>query len=42
MYLGRCVFCWQCADTCPKDALVKTQDFELASTDRNALLRHYK
>jgi len=42
MYLDRCVYCWQCADSCPKDALLKTQDFELANTDRKALLLHYK
>ena len=42
MHLDRCVFCWQCADTCPKAALIKTQDFELAHTSHKALVRHYK
>lgn len=42
MHLDRCVYCWQCADTCPKSALIKTQDFELAHTSRKFLTRHYK
>jgi formate hydrogenlyase subunit 6/NADH:ubiquinone oxidoreductase subunit I len=42
MHLDRCVYCWQCADTCPKDALIRTQDFELAHTRHASLKRHYK
>jgi formate hydrogenlyase subunit 6/NADH:ubiquinone oxidoreductase subunit I len=42
MKLGNCVYCWQCAETCPKKALVTTQDFELANVDRKQLVRHYK
>ena len=42
MHLGRCVYCAQCVETCPKKALIMTQDFELAHTDPKALTRHYK
>lgn len=42
MKLGSCVYCWQCAETCPKQALITTQDFELAQLDPAKLVRHYK
>jgi formate hydrogenlyase subunit 6/NADH:ubiquinone oxidoreductase subunit I len=42
MDLGCCVYCWQCAETCPKKALITTQDFELAKIKRQDLKRHYK
>ncbi|HAF94685.1 MAG: hypothetical protein A2X34_05035 [Elusimicrobia bacterium GWC2_51_8] len=42
MKLGSCVYCWQCAETCPKHALITTQDFELAQIDPSKLVRHYK
>jgi formate hydrogenlyase subunit 6/NADH:ubiquinone oxidoreductase subunit I len=42
MKLDHCVYCWQCAESCPKQALITTQDFELAHTDRKQLRRHYK
>lgn len=42
MHLDRCVYCWQCAESCPKQALICTQDFELAKIVRKDLLRHYK
>lgn len=42
MKIDHCVFCWQCIDTCPKSALLKTQDFELAQVDKAKLRRHYK
>jgi formate hydrogenlyase subunit 6/NADH:ubiquinone oxidoreductase subunit I len=35
--LGRCVYCGQCADICPKKTIELTKDFELAAFDRNAL-----
>lgn len=34
----RCVFCGFCQDVCPFDAIVLTQEFELATTDRGLLL----
>jgi len=42
MHLDHCVYCAQCVETCPKQALIMTQDFELAHTDRKSLTRHYK
>ena len=42
MKLDHCVYCWQCVETCPKKALIATQDFELASVDKAKLRRHYK
>ena len=41
MKLDHCVFCAQCVETCPKKALIMTQDFELAHVDRKELRRHY-
>jgi NADH-quinone oxidoreductase subunit I len=32
--LSRCMFCGLCEDACPTDALELTQDFELASYNR--------
>jgi len=42
MSLDRCIYCAQCVDICPKKALISTQDFELASTDRKVFRLHYK
>lgn len=35
--LGKCLFCAQCVDTCPKKALEITPEFELARLDRGKL-----
>ena len=35
--LDKCIFCGQCVDTCNKDALRNTADFELACGDKNSL-----
>ena len=35
--LDKCIFCGQCVDTCRKNALRNTSDFELACGDKNAL-----
>lgn len=37
VYLDRCIFCGQCVDSCNKDALENTTNFELASADKNSL-----
>ena len=35
--MDSCIFCGQCVDSCPKKALENTENFELASTDKNSL-----
>ena len=35
--LDKCIFCAQCVDSCSKDALECTKDFELAHFDRKYL-----
>jgi len=35
--LDRCIFCGQCVDTCRRDALRNTSDFELACSNKDAL-----
>jgi hydrogenase-4 component H len=36
MYEGaRCTYCGRCADVCPEDAISMTEQYELASNDRN-------
>lgn len=35
--LGKCLFCEQCVESCPKDALVMTTEYELATSDRKAM-----
>ena len=35
--LKKCIFCAQCVDSCFKKALHSSQEFELASTDKNNL-----
>lgn len=42
MHLDHCVYCAQCVESCPKQALIMTQDFELAHVQRKELKRHYK
>jgi NADH-quinone oxidoreductase subunit I len=36
--LSRCMFCGLCEDACPTDALELTQDFELASFNREGMI----
>ena len=42
MDLTHCIYCAQCVDTCPKDALASTHDFELAQLNKTKLELHYK
>ncbi len=39
VHLDKCLYCGQCVDSCNKGALENTQDFELASSDKNSLTR---
>lgn len=36
--ISRCMFCGQCEDACPADALELTQDFELAGYSREGMI----
>ena len=35
--LSKCIFCYQCADSCPKKAIKRSGIFELATTDKSTL-----
>ena len=35
--LAKCIYCAQCVDSCPKKALEASNEFELASLDREKL-----
>lgn len=37
-HLDLCVFCYQCAESCPREAIKSSKFFELASTDKSALV----
>ena len=37
VHLDRCIYCGQCTDSCPRDALKCTKCFELAHFDREKL-----
>ena len=37
----RCIYCAQCVDSCNKDAMESTREFELATLDRSTLRVHY-
>jgi Ni,Fe-hydrogenase III small subunit/Pyruvate/2-oxoacid:ferredoxin oxidoreductase delta subunit len=36
--LGKCLFCTACVEACPEDAITYTQDYRLATNDRDHLL----
>ncbi len=35
--LGRCVYCGQCSDTCPRKVITMSTEFELAQIDKGTL-----
>ena len=37
-HLDQCIFCYQCAESCPRNAIQSTKIFELATTDKSALV----
>jgi formate hydrogenlyase subunit 6/NADH:ubiquinone oxidoreductase subunit I len=37
--LSKCVFCYQCAESCPKKAIKTTSTYELATTDKSTLTK---
>ena len=37
--LGLCIFCGECAEACPQDKVVFTNDYKMAATTREALVR---
>ena len=36
--LNKCVFCYQCVESCPRDAIKQSDLFELATTDKSELI----
>jgi formate hydrogenlyase subunit 6/NADH:ubiquinone oxidoreductase subunit I len=36
--LGRCIFCYACADNCRRNAIKSSANFELATTDKYSLI----
>jgi len=41
-YVDRCMFCGQCAEICPKNAIRMSEEYELAGFDRSKMLYEYK
>jgi formate hydrogenlyase subunit 6/NADH:ubiquinone oxidoreductase subunit I len=37
--VSRCMFCGLCAQVCPTDAITMSHEFELATQDRDGLLK---
>lgn len=36
--LSKCIFCYQCEDVCPRGAIRRGRDFELASWSKDSLI----
>jgi formate hydrogenlyase subunit 6/NADH:ubiquinone oxidoreductase subunit I len=36
--LNRCIFCYQCVESCPRDAIKQSDLYELATTDKGSLV----
>ncbi len=41
-YPGRCVYCGQCVEVCPKKAIKQTDEFDLATQDKEELVYKFK
>jgi len=37
--MGLCVYCHQCVEACPVDALTMTEEYEISRTSRSGLIR---
>ena len=37
--LNRCIFCNQCVDSCPRQAITGSTNYELATTDKASLIK---
>jgi formate hydrogenlyase subunit 6/NADH:ubiquinone oxidoreductase subunit I len=37
--LNKCIFCNQCVDSCPRNAITGTDNYELATTDKASLVK---
>jgi formate hydrogenlyase subunit 6/NADH:ubiquinone oxidoreductase subunit I len=40
-FIDRCMFCGQCAETCPKNVIEMSKEYELAGFDRIEMVREY-
>jgi formate hydrogenlyase subunit 6/NADH:ubiquinone oxidoreductase subunit I len=36
--LNKCIFCYQCVETCPREAIKQSDLYELATTDKGSLV----
>jgi formate hydrogenlyase subunit 6/NADH:ubiquinone oxidoreductase subunit I len=36
--LDKCIFCYQCAESCPRNAIKSSVIYELATTDKSSLV----
>ena len=37
-YLDRCIFCYLCAEGCPREAIKLTTNFEMSTTEKDELM----
>ena len=37
--LNKCIFCYQCVESCPRNALTGSDFYELATTDKGSLVK---
>lgn len=37
-YLDRCIFCYLCAEGCPREAIKLSTNFEMSTTEKDALM----